>query len=363
MRYLVFYWLLLPVYSMAQPALESQLKALLQKEWAQNQFSGVLLVAHRGKPVFYDAIGYRNFEKSIKLKKTDLFELASVSKQFTSMIIMKLKVEGRLQYEDTLGRYLPGLPYHGITIRHLLTHTSGLPDYQAIMDEYWDKTKIAGNPEVIAYLKQYPQTVHFQPGENYQYSNTGYLLLASIAEAVTGRDFIDLVNEWIFRPLRMKDAGFRTRQTRNAIAHFARGHIWQEEKKQYTDADSFPSSNYTIWLGQRKGPGRISASAGDLLKWDQALYSDKLIGPAELKEAFNTYTLTNGKVSNYGFGWVIHPDSALGMLVHHSGDNPGYRTHIMRYLDKRYTVILLNNNSNERMEVILGQVENLLTKY
>ncbi len=362
MRIITIVFLLISSYSWSQSDLKTRLTAVLDKEWEKNQFSGVLLVAQTGKPLVYHATGYRNFEKKIKLKKTDLFELASVSKQFTSMLIMKLESEGRIRYEDTLGKYIPGLPYHQITIRHLLTHTSGLPDYQAIMDAYWDKSRIAGNADAIDYLKRYPQVIHFRPGENYQYSNTGYLLLASIVEAVTGQDFIDLVHQWIFKPLSMKNAGFRTPESRKQIKIFARGHIYEGEKKQYTDADSFPSSNYTIWLGHRKGPGRISASAEDLLKWDQALYTDKIINPSGLKPAFTPYTLTNGRVSNYGFGWVINPASGLGLLVHHSGDNPGYRTHIMRYVDKGYTVILLNNNSNERMEAILGQVESILMK-
>jgi len=362
MYFILFLFLLISSLNWSQTSLSSELKNLLQREWDKNQFSGVLLVAHRGKPVFYQATGYRNFKQKVKLKKTDLFELASVSKQFTSMIIMKLKAQGLIRYEDSLGQYIPGFPYPGITIRHLLTHTSGLPDYQAIMDTYWDKSKIAGNADAIAYLRQYPQIVRFHPGENYQYSNTGYLLLASVAEAITGRDFIEQVGEWIFKPLNMKGAAFRTPQIRNGIKNFARGHIYEEEKKQYTDADSFPASNYTIWLGQRKGPGRISASALDLLKWDQALYTDRLISQAELKEAYTTHTLSDGKRSDYGFGWVINQVPGLGLLVHHSGDNPGYRTHIMRYLDKKYTVILLNNNSSERMEVILGQVETLLMK-
>ncbi len=362
MRFISFIFLLISAYGWSQADLKTSLISVLNKEWEKNQFSGVLLVAQHGKPIVWQATGYRNFEQKIKLKKTDLFELASVSKQFTSMMIMKLESEGRIRYEDTLGKYIPGLPYHGITIRHLLTHTSGLPDYQAIMDAYWDKSKIAGNADAIEFLKRYPQAFHFRAGESYQYSNTGYLLLASVVEAVTGQDFIELVNQWIFKPLRMKNAGFRTPQSRKEIKNFARGHIYETEKKQYTDADSFPSSNYTIWLGHRKGPGRISASAQDLLKWDQALYTDKIINPAGLKQAFTPYTLTNGKVSNYGFGWVINPASGLGLLVHHSGDNPGYRTHIMRYVDKGYTVILLNNNSNVRMEAILGQVESILMK-
>src|SRR5829696_8065295 len=109
---------------------------------AQKNFSGVVLVAENAKHVYHKAFGYREFEKQIPLKTSDIFELASVSKQFTAMIIMMLKEKGMLNYDDSVSKYLE-IPYKGITIRHLLTHTSGLPDYQDIMDKYWDKSRVA----------------------------------------------------------------------------------------------------------------------------------------------------------------------------------------------------------------------------
>jgi CubicO group peptidase (beta-lactamase class C family) len=139
---------------------------------AQKDFSGVVLIAEKGKPVYYKAFGYREFETQIPLQKTDIFELASVSKQFTAMIIMMLKEKGMLNYDDSVSKYLE-IPYKGITIRNLLTHTSGLPDYQDIMDKYWDKTRVAGNPDCIEYLNKYAPPKHFEPGEKYEYSNTG----------------------------------------------------------------------------------------------------------------------------------------------------------------------------------------------
>ena len=151
-------------------------------------FSGVLLVTDKGKPIYEKAIGFREFAKNLPLKETDIFELASVSKQFTAMIIMMLKEKSLLQYDDLLEKYIE-VPYKGITIRHLLTHTSGLPDYQDIMDKYWDKSKIAGNEDAIAYLNKYAPPKRFEPGTKYEYSNTGYLLLASVAEKVSGKDY------------------------------------------------------------------------------------------------------------------------------------------------------------------------------
>lgn len=321
-------------------------------------FNGTVLIAENGKPVYQKAFGYREYEKQIPLLTTDIFELASVSKQFTAMIIMMLKEKGKLSYDDSVSRYLR-IPYKGITIRHLLTHTGGLPDYQEIMDKYWDKTKIAGNDDCIEYLDKYAPPVHFEPGAKYEYSNTGYLLLASIAEKAGGMDFTDLCRKWIFQKLQMKNTGIRTLAEKKATANFAIGHMYITERSKYLRADSFPSSNYTIWLGNRKGPGRISSTAADLLKWDQALYTEKLVKRSTLAEAFSPMKLKNGSLSLYGFGWILKTDSLLGKIVWHNGDNPGYKTIIARYIDKKKTIILLSNNAYPGLGEIIEQVETM----
>lgn len=323
---------------------------------SQKDFSGVVLIAENGKPIYHRALGYREFENQVPLQTSDIFELASVSKQFTAMIIMMLKEKGKLNYDDSVSKYLE-IPYKGITIRHLLTHTSGLPDYQDIMDKYWDKTKVAGNPDCIEYLNKYAPAKLFEPGEKYTYSNTGYMLLASIAEKASGKDFIDLCRKWIFKKLKMKSTDIRTLEEKKATKNFAIGHIYVEERNKYIRADSFPSSNYTIWLGNRKGPGRISSTAADLLKWDQALYTEKLIKQSTLQEAFTPMKLNDGSLSNYGFGWALRAASILGKIVSHSGDNPGYKTQIIRYIDKKKTLILLNNNAHGSFNALLKQLE------
>jgi len=325
----------------------------------QKDFSGVILIAENGKTVYQKAFGYREFADQIPLQTSDIFELASVSKQFTAMIIMMLKEKGLLNYDDSVSKYLQ-IPYKGMTIRNLLTHTSGLPDYQDIMDKYWDKTKVAGNPDCIEYLNKYAPRKNFEPGEKYEYSNTGYMLLASIAEKASGKDFIELCRKWIFKKLKMKSTDIRTPEEKKATKNFAIGHIYVEERNKWIRADSFPSSDYTIWLGNRKGPGRISSTATDLLKWDKALYTEKLIKQTTLQEAFIPMKLNNGSFSNYGFGWVVRTDPMFGKIVWHNGDNPGYKTQIMRYIDKKKTIIVLNNNAHRDFNSIIKQLETML---
>lgn len=349
MRYCLFLFFI-PLFSLAQ---EKQLDEIFR---SQNNFSGVVLVAEKGELIYHKAFGYREFANQTPLQISDIFEMASVSKQFTAMIIMMLKEKGKLNYDDLAEKYID-IPYKGITIRHLLTHTSGLPDYQGIMDKYWDKTKVAGNADCIAYLNKYAPPKLFEPGTKYTYSNTGYLILASIAEKASGKDFIELCQKWIFKKLKMKSTNIRTLEEKKATSNFAIGHILIKERNQYVRADSFPSSDYTIWLGNRKGPGRISSTAADLLKWDQALYSNKLVQQTTLQEAFTPMKLNDGNFSSYGFGWMLKTDPALGKNVMHTGDNPGYKTQIIRYIDKKKTIILLNNNAHSNFGTIIKQIE------
>ncbi|MCU0338614.1 MAG: beta-lactamase family protein [Spirosomaceae bacterium] len=317
-------------------------------------FSGVTLVAQNGKITFEASTGKRRFETGEALQKTDIFELASVSKQFTAMIVMMLQERGKLQYDDPISQYVQ-VPYPNITIRHLLTHTSGLPDYQDIMDKHWDKTKVADNPAIIQYLNRYAPPALFAPNEKYEYSNTGYVLLASIAEKASGRDFIELCREWIFRPLQMTDTDIRTLEAKAQVKNFAAGHL-KNEQGQYINANKFHASDYTVWLGNRKGPGRISSTAQDLLKWDQALYTQRLVSAKTLEQAFSPHKLNNGTVSNYGFGWDIQKDANGGRVVSHTGDNPGYKTIIVRLLDQQKTVIVLNNNAHETMDSLIADL-------
>lgn len=348
-------------FSQAQNNSSDKIKLLLDTITANTSFNGVILIAENGKSVYETAIGYRTYADKKPLKKTDIFELASVSKQFCALVIMQLKEKGLLQYDDLVEKYL-NIPYKGITIRNLLTHTSGLPDYQQIMDQNWDKSKVADNNDIIEYLNKYHPPQLFAPGEKYTYSNTGYVLLASIAEKASGRDFIEYCNSEIFRKLGMAHTAIRTLEEKAATKNFAIGHMYGNEKSGFIRADSFPSSNYTIWLGNRKGPGRISSTAQDLLKWDNAIRNNKLISKETLQEAYTPMKLNNGTLSNYGFGLeLVFKNNAL-QIVWHNGDNPGYKTLIMRDLIYQRTLIILTNNDAIEMNAVISACARILNK-
>ena len=358
---LVTFWLIascgiasLPV--LGQKKLPARIDSLMQ---VHKEFSGVILAADFGKITYHKAFGYRDYAAGKVMDRRDIFELASISKTFTAMAVMMLQKEGKLQYDDPLSAYID-LPYPGITIRHLLNHTSGLPDYQAIMDKYWDKSRVAGNEDNIEYLRKYAPAALFRPGEKYEYSNTGYMLLASVVEKASGQDFIDFCRGRIFRPLRMGKTDIRTLAEKAARKDFALGHVWVADKQRYVRADSFPASNYAIWLGKRKGPGRVSSTARDLLKWDQALYGNQILSQQDIRKAFEPAKLNNDSLSNYGFGWMLEAVPGLGITVWHSGDNPGYRTRLMRYTGARKTLVVLNNNEYPKLDALMDALETLL---
>ena len=347
--------------SVAQSRGSLNIDSILDQHFKKNDpYNGVILIAEKGKIVFQQAYGYRDIETGVKLKVDDVFELASVSKQFTAMIVMMLQQEGKLNYDDLVEQYL-SIPYKGITIRHLLNHTSGLPDYQDIMDKHWDKSKAAGNNDILEYLSKYAPPAMFIPGAKYEYSNTGYVLLASIAEKASSEDFSLMLRKRIFSKLNMKHTDIRTVAEKKKLSNLAYGHMLVEGATSYKKADSFPSSNYTIWLGNREGPGRISSTAEDLLKWDRALYDRTFLTPEMISEAFKPAVLNDGKLSQYGFGWDLVNDKRFGKIVEHNGDNPGYKTQIVRYIDADMTIILLCNNAHANFPTLLAALKGYIS--
>ena len=147
--------------------------------------------------------------------------------------------------------------------------------------------------------------------------------------------------------IKMNNTAIRTLEQKAATKNFALGYMYVPERNKYIRADSFPSSNYTIWLGNRKGPGRISSTAQDLLKWDQALYGNTLVSANTLIDAFIPMILKDSGISNYGFGWNLILNAPNGKIVWHDGDNPGYKTLIVRFIDQKRTLIILCNNATD----------------
>lgn len=312
------------------------------------RFNGNVLVAEKGKVILQRSYGFADFDTQRMLNDSSVFELASVSKQFTATGILLLKDRGKLKLNDSLRQYFPELPYPGITLWHMLTHTSGLPDYESAMNEKWDKSKIAFNPDVIAFLaKEKPATV-FAPGKKWEYSNTAYALLASIIEKVSGQTFAAFMKENIFQPLDMSHTRiYNTRRSRkDTIANYAYGFVYNDSLKKHLLPDSLPDLKFVIYLDGIQGDGVVNSTTTDLLKWDRAVKNHTLLKEETQKEMVKGQSVIDTvKKTMYGYGVFIEKND-FGNMIAHSGGWPGYVTYLARNTDKDQTFIVLSNNSS-----------------
>ncbi len=337
-----------------------QLDSLFTQLHKEQKFYGNVLIAEKGTVLYQKSFGKANIATDADLAANSVFELASVSKQFTAMGIMLLRKQGKLSYEDSLRKFIPELPYQHITIRQLLHHTSGLPDYMELFEINWDTTKIATNKDMINLLATHQPAILFAPGEKWEYSNTGYALLASIIEKVSGMEFGAYLHKYIFKPLGMKSTMvFRRRFEKKQLPDYAYGYVFDDKSKKFVLPDSLPATASMVYcLDGIVGDGTVNSTTGDLLIWDQALYSSKLLPADMLQEAFVPGVLNDGKKTNYGFGWGIHDLKGIGKTASHTGGWPGYNTLIERHLDANRTIIVLKNH--ERQGLVVQKVRNIL---
>lgn len=338
-------------------AIDSVMSAVVDS----TQFNGNVLIARKGKVVYQKSFGVASYDTKEMLNDSTLFELASVSKQFTAMGIMMLKERGLLDYSDDVRKYIPELPYEGMTIRHFLTHTSGIPDYMGL-DTKWDPKRIIFNPDIIEQLARIKPAILFKPGEKWEYSNTAYALLASIIERVSGKSYGDFLAENIFRPLEMKRTRtYNTRRSKNEIIpNYAVGFVYSDSLKRFIVPDSLKAYYYVYTLDGVQGDGIVNSTIPELFLWDRSLYTEKLVKRTTLEEAFTPVKLNNDSTYNYGFGWGIVQDSVFGKIVQHSGGWPGYGTFIKRYIDQDHCLILLSNNECRGCRTIVKQVDKRL---
>jgi len=318
---------------------------------ARGEFSGVVLVARRGEVQYHRALGTASIDGSEPLRKDSVFRLASVAKAFTAVSILMLRQEGKLSLDDDVRKYVPALPYEGATIRHLLHHTSGLPDYVKLLDKHWDKgegdlsrRRFATNPDALAQFIEHKPPVRFAPGERWDYSNTGYMLLALVVEKISGERFGDFLEKKIFDPLGMKGTVLFTPITPPEIEHRAWGF-------RLTPDGGERLANDRNYLNAMYGDGEVYSTAADLIKWDQALYASKLISPADVDEMFTSGRLSSGKETGYGYGWSVGNRGGR-KVVNHGGGWVGFRTWIDRELQGRQLLVILTNHTSRSLGVV-----------
>jgi CubicO group peptidase (beta-lactamase class C family) len=321
----------------------------MQAEFTYNQFNGNVLVAKSGSIIYEKSFGYRNFNTHELLDNNSVFDLASISKQFTAMGILQLKEKGLLKLSDTLRMYFPELPYHNTTLEQMLTHTSGLPDYGDEIAMNWDYDKIIFNSDVIHLLATVKPPLRFNPGENWEYCNTGFALLANIIEKVSGLSYKDYMRENIFDPLEMQNSRVHIARSlsNEVIPNYAFDVVYSDSLKKYILAENHPQFKEEVYFEGVQGDGGINSTTGDLLKWQQALNNHTLLS-TELQTEMLSHQSIADTINQYyyGYGTEIRTN-AVGDYYGHRGGWVGYMTVLNYYPNDDLTLIVLsNNNSN-----------------
>ncbi len=323
-------------------------KAEVTDKWftelqSQRKFNGAVLIIKDGQPLLSKGYGYSDIDRKQKITEHTSFRLASLSKQFTATGIMLLNENGSLSYDDKVSNYIKPFPYREVTIRHLLNQTSGIPDaYLALADQKKSEIDILTIERVAQLISNEHLKLDHKPGTHHEYSNTDYVLAARIIELVSGQSFEAYMQEQLFEPLGMNNS-----------------RIWNllsAKDDGGNRADDLVISNIETEITRLEpsyidgvaGDGAVFSSVSDLLKWDQYWYSEELMPRSSKVQAFEPPILSNGKKSDYGFGWMITED---GMW--HNGSWLGARTGIYRNTKEKTCTILLDNSSNIYLDDIV----------
>ena len=294
-----------------------------------NKFNGALLVAEKGKILLQKGYGYRDVAAKLPNDPQTIFQVGSITKEFTAAVILNLAEQKKLALTDPLSKYYPDFPKgDSITIQNLLTHTSGIfnPDGKDIWDE---SSRPTNEQAVLAFLKRKP--LDFKPGEKFSYSNSGYKLLGYIIQKVTGKSYENVVSEMIFKPLGMTRSGFYFTLLKDQDK--ARGY-WTFSPAEYKEG---PPTDPTQFIGS----GAIYSTVCDLYKWHQALQAGKILSKALQQQAYRPYK------KEYGYGWEMADSVNVRQVIGHAGRMlNGFESKMLRVPDDDIFIILLNNTAD-----------------
>jgi CubicO group peptidase (beta-lactamase class C family) len=357
-----------------EAATDKKLDAIFSGVTAPDAPGLAVLVRKNGRTVFERGYGVRDLHSKARIDAHTNFRLASFTKQFTAMAVMLLVQDGKLRYDETLTQIVPDFPEYGkaITIRNLLNHTSGLPDYEDLMEAtektkgpVWTPDKQIQDAEVLELLKK-EKNGKFAPGTSWSYSNSGYVVLGLIVVKVSGKTYGDFLHQRIFAPLKMN----RTivfQNGKNEVSNRAFGHSKENDALKETDQSS---TSATL------GDGGIYSNLEDLDRWDDALRNHTLLSEKEFQPALipvklsdgsephwpterNDDNLHPGKPVSYGFGWFLDPYQGHPRMWH-TGSTTGFRTVIERFTEADgLTVIILCNRTDLEPEKLAQQIADI----
>ena len=347
--------------------LSKTVEKMANETFERGSLNGAWLYAEKGEIVFKGAKGFQDPEGKKPLTEETVFQLASVSKQFTAAAVMLVIRKGLLSLEDEITKFFPEIPYPGVTVRHLLTHTGGVPDY--FDDDDWfiniwkTEHRVPGNDEIVRFLCESKLKPLFKPGEKFEYSNTGYNLLALLVERLSGVKYEEFLQKNLFGPAGMTSTRCcHIRRDGVPFENYARASVL-ENGKYVADIESQEEADGVISVDGLNGDDYVYTNIFDMLKWDRALRSGKILTAEEQRLMYTPARLNDGSVSGfdegencdgYGFGWGVADDPKLGLIVNHSGGMPGVNTWYERFIDADRVLVMLFSREPKDMRAGLG---------
>jgi CubicO group peptidase (beta-lactamase class C family) len=334
-----------------------ELNTFFSALYKNNIFNGSVVVSESGKQIFSDKYGFSNIEKKEKFSDQSQFPIASVTKTFTSTAILQLKEKGKLKIDDSVQKYLPDFPYPNISIKHLLSNTSGLVDYYHLFDIIIQERpeKVISNQDIIPTFIRFKTPLAFVPGSKWEYNNVNFCIAAMIIEKVSGMSYAMYMEKNIFGPAKMKNSfvpNDRKIKKINQVELYTYPNLYSTDLVNVnTVKDPFPIAAKSDFYGN----GGLVSTALDLEKYQKALFSHQILGKKELEEALTptilndgkkvTYTI-DGKEVSYGLGWFMYTDESNGKIVFHDGSIHGLTSILAHNINKNQSVILLSNVGN-----------------
>ena len=311
-----------------KPGLDSCISNIFRRLQIDTMPGASALVSQNGEIIFQKGFGYANIEKKIRVTPDTKFKIGSISKQFTAAAILKLQEEGRISTADKLSKYIPDFPRgNEVTIYQLLTHTSGIHDYD--FQPNLDVSQPVTPQALLDVIKK--NSYDFNPGERFQYDNSGYFILGYIVARISGRTLGDYLYETFFKPLGMTNTGIY--ETNIVLDNEAQGYSMKDETVKKAD---FQEMSWAL------GVGSIYSTTVDLFKWNEAVFNGKVLTDATLKTAFTQAALNNGGKVDYGFGWFLSINRGV-RFIQHSGVSSGFFSYLERQPENKLTVCVLLN--------------------
>tara|TARA_E500000318_G_scaffold25101_1_gene25136 strand:+ start:12920 stop:14008 length:1089 start_codon:yes stop_codon:yes gene_type:complete len=318
----------------------------LAKVHQSKGFNGNVLYSKNDSIIFTGSYGFTDFESKKPLEDIILFGLASCSKQFTATAIIHLVEKKLIGYDTKVQEIISDFPYPQITIEHLLRHQAGLPDYQKLFydKKNWDRKRMATHQDVVEVLNRLKLELHFEPGSQYDYDNTGYVVLAVIIEKVSQQSYQAYIKEHIFVPAGMQSSRVTSvDQNPEHLDNVAIGYTYDERKKRYQKAYKDKNHKHLNWMKAIIGGSGIYTSVLDLEKWKQALRNNTLI----TEESKQIMLSTDDISKKYGFGVAIYDTESKGKWVYHNGSWGGAKTMTLYLPESNEFLVILSNNRYE----------------